>query len=101
MTIDEFIERLRLTPRDWTVDKHHVLRNACGHCPLVAVFAPDTGGDFHLVGDANEDADCIAHNAGMLIGDAGAVIDSADSLRGRPDPLRARLLDACGLKEVA
>lgn len=76
MTLDEFLERLRETPRDWRLDGGVILR-AENQCPFMAV--PGAGRLKSWLCDA--------------------VWAAADSAPGHDPALRAQILDACGLKE--
>lgn len=94
MTIDEFIEQLEKTPRDWRLDGERLIsRGFNGACPICAVAT--------LLGKNPDSFGVSYFRVAPLIdldGDtANAIAHAADGY-GDPD-LRARLLRACGLEE--
>ena len=90
MTLDEFLLRLRETPRDWCLHLNPVMgfqeiRTAGGRDPIEAVFPPSAG----------QKALVVAYDAGMDIHLLGKIITAADG--NWDSPLRQQLLEACGL----
>ena len=83
MNEDEFLERLRQTPRDWAVSEDGRIRRPLNICPLDAVR--------------------ILFNELPRLAFRGAIMFAADrhSMRLYSDgrQLRQRLLEACGLEE--
>lgn len=87
-TLEQFLEKLKQTPRDWRIWPGECLRNGSGSCPLMAVY------EITHIKDAN-----------LLLADRAAVILAADDAGPRRHPcyqsgLRERLIDACGLTET-
>ncbi|MDA4119960.1 MAG: hypothetical protein OK436_05180 [Thaumarchaeota archaeon] len=96
MTLDEFLEKLKETPRDWEIKAGGLIRR--GDSGTVEYACP--------LGELITDPD-ICHRlnwmrAGRILGlsdnDAYFVKMAADGRRSQPD-LRKRLLEACGLVE--
>lgn len=101
MTLDEFFERLRQTPRDWRVTERGGIRRGNGdfmdeqQCPISSLAdrpVIDWGIAFRelqLDGDLSmrilDSADCDGHNEGY---------------RWFDPALRAKLLDRCGLRDA-
>lgn len=97
--LEDFFERLRKTPRAWYIDSRDPFPNSLRcriggfHCPISMV-----------TGDAH---DFIAPQlaAAKKLGIAGdlswKIPQAADGHPGHDPALRARLLDACGLTQLA
>jgi hypothetical protein len=89
MTLPEFLEALRGTPRDWQVDKKGCIRlklQNCAACPITSI--KKTGA-------------CRVFRAGKVLGlDSNTILEIANAAdyESNHDPaLRAALLAACGL----
>lgn len=79
MTINEFLDKLKQTPRNWTTYTTGAIRQE-GVCPVLHV--------------------CGRHYAETLGVTAGNRIAlAADNSVGHDTALRAQLLDACGLSD--
>jgi hypothetical protein len=102
MSLNEFVEALRRTPRDWIVTTNGLLRRngaqhaedtitAVGHLP--GLRKPD--GDHFLVRDAVRS---VAPALGLDPDDAFEIACASDDTPGDlgRDLLRERLLEACG-----
>ena len=92
LTLDGFIQKLRETPRDWSVTFGGLIRRQ-GHCPISAC-----AGDAYSALTFRKAAKAIGLSDLL----AGRIVDSADNWSRSSgawfDPaLRAKLLDACGL----
>ena len=95
MTIDEFIERLRETPREgWKMASgciRFLTTNERSCCPLTAVD------DFRW-------SDCdfwrASESLGVSKNDSERIVDAADACFSFDPALRARLLEAVGLEET-
>lgn len=103
MTIEEFVTALRLTPRDWRLEKRAIRRgdefidrSSDRQCPLFAVSGVNMW--FGRVESAGA-------KIGLSKEDSFRIINAADGghfdveLDADVRVLRAKLLEACGLKE--
>jgi hypothetical protein len=95
MTIEQFLEVLSKTPRDWFVDSHGCIRRCeiCLECCPISSCNPSRPID-------TEDWEDAAVNLNLTYADSQAIAESADGDDSTVyfDPaLRARLLTACGL----
>lgn len=93
MTLDEFVEGLLATPRTWRLRRDGSIRCEGGDCPVIAVLCDGRQGR------SNNLAFTVGRSVG-LHDDIHAIVASADNIqhhRSFSHPLRARLLDACGL----
>lgn len=97
MTTEEFLEKLKATPRNWRIVGHSLRLGddaECSPCPITSVHGK--GWDATMWDDT---ADCLGldpETARDLMFAADAWETDGDTF----DPsLRARLLDACGLPE--
>ena len=83
MRVDEFLDRLYDTPRDWwRMGPFGILRRAggCSHqCPLDATGNP-----------------LVLHKGDLVV---RAIIHAADNAPGHDPKIRAALLHACGLSD--
>lgn len=102
MTLEEFVDALRKTPRDWRLEEWRPMqlkkiRRGSGddrQCPLHAV-----------AGTTMKNALATAQQAlGMEQEESWKIVDAADGsfydVRTELVTLRAQLLEACGLKEA-
>jgi hypothetical protein len=85
MTLDEFIDALSKTPRDWALDGDAIrtLVDGC-QCPIDAVLGRGAW------------RRAIVGGTSLSIKDARMIVDAADWPR-RYSELRGQLLQACGL----
>lgn len=95
MTIDEFLDKLSETPRDWYyTEEGRIRRRRYGlqiQCPITALCDKD----FLL------HREC-AHQLGLSDNDRTEIIQVADLIRPVYDhDLRVKLLKACGLEELS
>lgn len=96
MTIDQFIEKLRQTPRDWrpVITDRGTLRRGTRktyQCPLGSVAYPNP-----------REAACgepyrYGRELGLSLEDTKLIFDAADGIFGCDPTLRRRLIEACGL----
>jgi len=99
MTFEEFLVRLRKTPRQWFLDRGTFgpslirlkRKKGATHCPISAVTGKP--GDF-----TNPKAG--AYRLGLSSATGEAIIIAADNTKGHRSKVRKALLDACGLTEV-
>jgi hypothetical protein len=94
MTLDQFLKRLRKTPRDWKFlgdgEIRRRWRSEHPQCPLTA-----------LVGLGEDDWRAAAEKLGIDLDVAETITDAADNDEGEASKrLRAKLLRACGLTEA-
>lgn len=97
MTIDEFLERLKQTPRGWRLavdpddEPYGAIRlgplGRC-HCPISAV----TGNLDHFASPGE-----VALELGLSNDDGDAIVEAADNDIHCNQVIRRRLLEACGL----
>lgn len=87
MTLDEFIEKLRETPRTWETRGDGRIRLG-GCCPISSLRM--TEADYWLR---------VSQELGLDRDLAETIVIAADNWDHHDAPLRARLLDACGLVE--
>ena len=85
MTLDHFIQELEKTPRQWHVESDGAIR-LIRDCPLSAVAGTPA-------------CAIMAANTALELsgGTADAIASAADSDKCLNQPLRLRLLRACGL----
>ncbi len=93
MTIDEFIEKLDKTPREWEVLPHGRLRLWRRCCPITAVHGHELmAGAYGL----------CSLSLGLSAVDAELIVTAADANYQKwiseVSDLRSRLLAACGLE---
>jgi hypothetical protein len=100
MTIPEFIEKLKQTPRDWYLNDCSGIRRGSpseSQCPL-SFFVNSDCSHWYSAGDA----------LGLSIRDRRTIINAADAAPGgatheervQIGHVRAQLLSACGLEET-
>jgi hypothetical protein len=94
MTKDEFLEKLRQTPRNWSVTEEQDIRcyiNGLLCCPLTSLS--------HEGYTVNEWDEMAVNELGMDFGDATKIVYAADGNDVDDDIqlLRKELLKACGL----
>jgi hypothetical protein len=89
MTLDEFLVKLRETPRDWYMNGFGIRGGNCCCCPITGCssYGPRPAWDFHIV----------SRELGLSVDDMYAIADAADCRGGHNPALRAQLLAACGL----
>jgi hypothetical protein len=97
MTLDEFLEKLAQTPREWRIDHGRFIRRqvtifgACA-CPITSLVTDDDG---TVVSSGRY------RSAGIKLGLDDRLIcriaDAADDVEGADQDLRNRLLEATGL----
>lgn len=102
MTISEFLDALKETPREWylcsgmiraTREGESQFRTEPPCCPITSLATPSrSANDWQFV-VATKVVDIDSR-------DAGAIVLAADNLEGHDPTLRARLLFACGLSSV-
>lgn len=95
MTIDEFLDKLSETPRDWYIRRGLIRRRGDDQCPITALCDKD-------VTLSREPYTECGHQLGLSDKDLKEIIKAADSTRLLPydHDLRMRLLKACGLEEL-
>lgn len=102
MLIAEFVDALKLTPRDWRLEHGAIRRGGVRgntserQCPITAVC----GECYTLAGSIT----LAASHLGLVDQDFWNILDAADNGTGgsrnaKVGPLRKQLLEACGLKE--
>lgn len=104
MTIDEFIEFLKCTPRTWAIYNNGAIRNGPGgtfgiypDCPVTATQAYMTGiSSKYGAGDWLNDYAKLQLN----LFDAQSITHAADNFEPHDRNLRVRLLAACGLNGI-
>lgn len=91
MTLDQFMAKLRKTPRRWYMDNGTIRLQIGSHsqCPLLVV-----DGDLTASNLAYRDA---AHHLGIGLELGRAIACAADESGDYEHDLRMRLLRACGL----
>jgi len=95
MTFDDFLTRLRNTPRTWVLvsfgvmDNKLQIRTSEGRCPLAEVFDDAKSGGIELATDAG-----LIHSA---ISHVWIHADDCKSHEGYDPIIRTQLLKACGL----
>lgn len=99
MSLDEFFEELKKTPREWRINETGCVRSEDGACPVCAVLNRTNG---KIVSFFNW---YRAVEAGLMSQeDAKSIARAADNSWFKDDPcdpaLRARLLECCGLTEA-
>lgn len=85
MTLEEFLERLRKTPRDWQVTQGLIRRGNHWQCPITS-----------LLDECAWRYDLIGSSIGLPHHLVRQIANAADDITGESE-LRARLLEACGL----
>jgi hypothetical protein len=91
MTLEQFLERLRETPRGWIVSSNGLIRYIKGDeyaCPISAVAGRFNGG----IGMPRT----LAGKLGLSAWLTDDIVGAADSIFCKAD-LRKQLLEACGL----
>lgn len=90
MTLPEFLEKLRETPRNWIVYDDRRIRletDATTSCPLTC-FSGENSVMF---------SEC-AQKLGISEPDMYSIVEAADAMTRHDPKIRAQLLEACGLK---
>lgn len=89
MTREEFLARLRQTPRDWYLEPDGEIRRRIGHIPQCPISSLEDrpAHEFEEVADNLEIYSCLA------------IARAADNMRKCSNKIRAQLLEACGLTE--
>lgn len=97
MSIEQFLEELRKTPRKWSYRGNRLVFDGDDICPISAVGAMLTEGQINS-GNGSEAFDySYAKKLGLSITNARKIIQAADN--GRSSALREKLLEACGISD--
>lgn len=87
MTIDQFLDKLAKTPRNWRLGREGRIRIDTDfgvHCPLMACADEECGGGYSA-----------AESLGIIGSDVDLIIKAADQRKNTN--LRRHMLIACGL----